>query len=128
MRKELEQKVIARWPQWFNTEGDVSHTAPRGFLHGEGWFDILWRLCGDLESLVEEFEQESGCQFEILQVKEKFGGLRIYVSGANDAMGQRASKPPKWTRPAPARFVGNREHCGKGSWTKTLCDEHTTIN
>jgi hypothetical protein len=38
------------------------------------WFDILWRLCGDLEPLVEEFEQESGYQFEILQVKEKSVG------------------------------------------------------
>jgi hypothetical protein len=58
-----------------NTEGDVSHTAmPRGFLHGDGWFDILWRLCGDLEPLVEEFEQESGRRFEILQVKEKSAG------------------------------------------------------
>ena len=90
MRKELEQEIIARWSQWFNTVGDVSHTAmPRGFPHGDGWFDILWRLCGDLEPLVEQFEQESGCQIEILQVKEKFGGLRVYVSGANDAMRQR---------------------------------------
>ena len=60
-----------------------------GFLRGDGWFDILWRSCGDLEPLVEEFEQESGCQFEILPVKEKFGGLRIYGSGANDAKRQR---------------------------------------
>jgi hypothetical protein len=60
MRKELEQKIIPRWPQWFNNEGDVSHTAmPRGFLHGDGWFDILWRLCGDLEALVEEFSRKA---------------------------------------------------------------------
>jgi hypothetical protein len=38
---------------WFNTGGDIRYTAmPRGFEHGDGWFDILWRLCEDLEPLV----------------------------------------------------------------------------
>jgi hypothetical protein len=32
-----------------------------------------------LEPLVAEFEKAGGGQFEILQVKEKFGGLRIHV-------------------------------------------------
>jgi hypothetical protein len=58
-----------------NTEGDVSHTAmPRGFLHGDGLVRYPLALMGDLEPLVEEFEQESGYQFEILQVKEKSVG------------------------------------------------------
>src|SRR5882762_3795725 len=41
-----------------------------GFLHGDGWFDILWRLCEDVEPLVAEFEEGSGRCFEVLQVKE----------------------------------------------------------
>src|ERR1700722_4469921 len=78
MRKELQQRLVERWPAWFNTGGDIRHTAmARGFEHDDGWFDILWRLCEDLEPLVAEFEQETGSQFEVLQVKEKFGGLRF---------------------------------------------------
>jgi hypothetical protein len=61
----------------------------RGFEHDDGWFDLLWRLCEDLEPLVAEFEQETGSQFEVLQVKEKFGGLRFYVNHANDSIRQR---------------------------------------
>jgi len=58
MQKELEQKLIERWPTWFNTAGDIRHTAmPRGFTNDDGWFDILWRLCGDLEPLVTEMER-----------------------------------------------------------------------
>jgi hypothetical protein len=41
---------------------------PRGFEHDDGWFDILRRLCEDLEPLV------AGHEFKVLQVKEKFGG------------------------------------------------------
>ena len=57
---------------------------PRGFASNDGWFGLVWRLCEDLEPLVAEFEQASGTQFEILQVKEKFGELRIYVNDANE--------------------------------------------
>ena len=45
MRKELEQKLAARWPNWFGLAGNprLSPMA-RGFEHGDGWFNILWRL------------------------------------------------------------------------------------
>jgi hypothetical protein len=90
MRKEFEQRMIERWPQWFDTEGDIRHTLmPWGFTHDDGWFDILWRLCEDLEPLVTEFEETGGPMFEVLQVKEKFGGLRFYVNCRNDAIRQR---------------------------------------
>jgi hypothetical protein len=90
MQKELEQHLVERWPTWFNTGGDIKHTAmPWGFAHDDGWFEILWRLCADLEPLVAQLEQEIGCQFEVLQVKEKFGGLRFYVNHKSDAIRQR---------------------------------------
>jgi hypothetical protein len=78
MDKALEQKLVERWPLWFNTKGDPRQTGMTdGFGHDDGWFDILWRLCEDLEPLVAEFERATGQQFEIVQVKEKFGGLRF---------------------------------------------------
>jgi hypothetical protein len=91
MNKELEQRLVERWTTWFNIGGDIRDTAmPWGFTHGDGWFDILWRLCEDLEPLVAEFERTSGLKFEVLQVKEKFGGLRFYVNcRRNEAIGER---------------------------------------
>ena len=65
MHKDLEQKTVERFPSWFN---------------------ILWRLCVDLEPLVAELENEPGERFEVLQVKEKFGTLRFYVSHHTDAI------------------------------------------
>ena len=81
MKPELEQRLIERWPAWFNVNGDLRHTLmPLGFQHRDGWFLLLWRLCEELEPLVAEAEKESGKPFEVFQVKEKFGGLRFYVS------------------------------------------------
>jgi len=49
---------------YLNTGGDMRHTLmPRGFAHDDSWFEILWRLCGDLEPLLAQFEREAaGCQ------------------------------------------------------------------
>jgi hypothetical protein len=124
MQKALEQKLVERWPLWFNIAGDIRYTAmPRGFEHDDGWFDIVWRLCMGLEPLVADFEQETGNQFEVLQVKEKFGGLRFYVNHANDAIRQRIEA-------AIQESFHTCEVCGQpgklreGDWIKTLCDEH----
>ena len=124
MQKELERRLVEHWPTWFKTGGDIRYTAmPRGFQHGDGWFDILWRLCADLEPLVTEMERAGGRQFEVLQVKEKFGGLRFYVNCRNDAIRQRIEA-------AIQESFHTCEVCGQpgklreDSWIKTLCDEH----
>jgi len=127
MHKELEQKLVERWPSWFNTKGDFRYTGMTlGFTHDDGWFEIIWRLCADLEPLVAEFEQETGSQFEVLQVKEKFGGLRFYVNcRRNDAIRQRILA-------AIEESFHTCEICGQpgllreGGWIKTLCDEHAS--
>jgi hypothetical protein len=102
MNKALEQKLTERWPTWFNTKGDIRHTLmPWGFTHDDGWFDILWRLCEDLEPLVAEFEAAGGPKFEVLQVKEKFGGLRFYVNcRRNEAIRERIGIAAEGLRPA----------------------------
>lgn len=100
---------------------------PRGFTHDDGWFDILWRLCEDLEPLVTEMEQSGGRQFEVLQVKETFGGLRFYVNcRKEEAIRQRIGA-------AAQESLRTCEVCGQPgklreySLIKTLCDEHDTI-
>lgn len=90
MQKELEQHLVERWPMWFNTGGDIRHTLmPRGFTHDDGWFDISLAIMRGLGTIGHEMERAGGRQFEVLQVKEKLGGLRIHVNYANDAIRQR---------------------------------------
>jgi hypothetical protein len=125
MRKELEQKLARRWPNWFGLAGNprLSPMA-RGFEHGDGWYDILWRLCADLEPLVMELEKKTGESFEVVQVKAKLGSLRFYVSHHSDPIDERI---------AEAQLESSRtcEVCGQpgrrhetGGWIRTLCDEH----
>jgi hypothetical protein len=128
MRKALEQKLVERWPTWFNTKGDFRDTAmPRGFCCDNGWFNILGRLFENLEPLVANFERTSGLQFEVLQVKEKFGELRIHVNDKTEEISQAIGQ-------AQLEALLTCEICSKpgqlreGDWIKTLCDEHASAN
>ncbi len=117
---------MLHWPQWFNTKGDVRHTLMSfGFRLDDGWFDILWRLCDDLEPLVAEFEATDECQFEILQVKEKFGGLRIYVNDADDNI-RLFIETAQLASSRTCEVCGQPGTMREGGWIKTLCDQHAT--
>ena len=125
MRKDLEEKLAKRFPTWFNVNADVRHTLmPFGFQCGDGWFNILWRLCVDLEPLVAELEKETGERFEVLQVKEKLGTLRFYVSHHADPIDERIAE-------AQGESSRTCEVCGQpgiqretGGWVRALCETH----
>lgn len=128
MRKELAQKLAGRWPGWFNLEGDVRYTLMSfGFCHGDGWFGILWRLCEDLEPLATEVEKQTGHPFEVLQVKEKLGGLRFYVNHRSNTVCRRIEA-------AALESFASCEVCGQpgkrreGGWIKTLCAKHASAH
>lgn len=127
MKRELEQKLIEGWPKWFNFKGNLQQTLmPLGFEHGDGWFSLLWRLCEDLEPLVVQYEDETGHQFQLVQVKEKFGALRFYVENANDVIRQRIEL-------AELESSNTCEVCGEpgvsrsDGWIKTRCDAHYSL-
>lgn len=78
MDQNLEDKLVKRFPLIFKDyRGDMRQTCMVwGFECGNGWFDLLYDLCLDLEYL------SRGKNIEIIavQVKEKFGGLRFYYT------------------------------------------------
>lgn len=124
MRAELQQKLIDRWPTWFNVGGDTRHTMMHfGFEHGDGWFDLLWRLCESLEPIVAAAETKHCGQFEVLQVKEKFGGLRFHANFSNEAISTLIES-------AEVESFHTCEVCGlpgkqrSGSQVQTVYDQH----
>jgi hypothetical protein len=117
MKAELEKKLVDRWPKWFDVRGSISHTLmPFGFP-GDGWFDLIWKLCEDLEPLV-------GLDFEVIQVKEKFGGLRFYA----DFNGPVSDQARNRISQAENDSYTICEECGAfgrerdGGWIKVRCD------
>jgi hypothetical protein len=55
MSPDLEAKIVARWPDWFDVDGDPRRTGmTEGFRCGDGWFVLIYRLCERLEPLVKD--------------------------------------------------------------------------
>lgn len=83
---------------------------------GEGWWPLIDELIEDLKKL--------GWDGQITQIKEKFGGLRFYISEGSMEIFDRIAK-------AEADSYHICEVCGESgklrgdlSWAKTLCDIH----
>ncbi|RLD64344.1 MAG: hypothetical protein DRJ01_01115 [Bacteroidetes bacterium] len=115
MNKQNTEKLFERF-NFFRPELPITESLMAfGFECGDGWFDIIWDLCEKIEPLVDE-------EFNVFQVKEKFGGLRFYVDGSSDIVYDLITE-------AEDKAEVTCEVCGKpgksrgGGWIRTLCDE-----
>lgn len=86
----------------------------------DGWLPIIDQLCNTLQNMSDS----DGLQIEAVQVKEKFGGLRFYVSQYDPNVEGLISK-------AEAKASKTCDVCGKdgksrniNGWIATRCDEH----
>jgi len=92
----------------------------------DGWLDIIEELSDKLERELEKLEV---CKWgyrtaHAVQVKEKFGGLRFYMSTETEHMSQHI-------REAEDRSYETCEVCGKpgkvkpAKWLVVRCEEHS---
>lgn len=106
MNKENTDKLLHDFPNLYRN-------LDWGFDVGDGWFNIIYNLS-------EKLSKEEGTY--ALQVKEKFGGLRFYISSGSDEDFDTIDK-------AENESYRTCELCGKegrrrrGGWIKVLCDE-----
>jgi hypothetical protein len=125
-----ERSLIQRWPDWFDLKGNPHDTLMCfGFQHGDGWYGLVWQLCEELEPLVHELNmglQSSGERFRVLEVKQKMGALRFYISHHTERID--AAIEATCLRSLQIcevcsrliRTVELRDHSG---WLVTLCDD-----
>ena len=127
MKKELEAKLIERFPQYFvDMYGDPSKTCMAcGCECGDGWFDLIFKLCEDIEKL-------NALNFKAEQIKEKFGGLRFYYCGGVEDTSKKYifTDVRQLVSKAEDDSYETCECCGskenvtsEGNWITTLCDK-----
>lgn len=99
-----------------------------GFAVGAGWWPILESLCANIQHHIDwqnkNHEKHPVVeQVVVMQIKEKFGGLRFYYEGGDDQIYGMVRMAESWA-------AHHCEECGKPGesrntgWIKTLCDEH----
>lgn len=131
MKKENDEYLCKVYPKMMvNRNAPMTETCMCwGFSCGDGWFDILNQLMGNIQSYLDWKNKDGEVvpQVTLDQVKEKFGTLRFYYTGGDDYVRGLVSM-------AESMSGILCETCGKpgtrtsGGWIKTACKEHGGID
>jgi hypothetical protein len=116
-----------------------------GFECGDGWFDILDQLMGNIQHHIDwkERQREVAIRFNskaasgeirevpkeisqvtVDQVKEKFGTLRFYYTGGDDYIDGLVSMAESMSG-VTCETCGNPGKSTGGGWIKTVCEAHS---
>lgn len=119
MKPELEKTLFDTFPtEWFNMDMQSSCMC-WGFSVGDGWCQILFDLFSEIQEI-------SPPGYEIQQVKEKFGGLRVYDFKGN-------SEIDSLIKDAEKKASVTCDECGQpgemtgSSWIAVRCEKHARI-
>lgn len=135
------QTLYDKYPNLFENRLKSPRESPMGFgiECNLGWFDIISSLCW----MIRQHEDNKKWRKEYLekndpeklavepeyfpvkfdQVKEKYGGLRLYFSGGDEYVEGLVSMAEAISYYV-CEICGNRGEANKGGWIRTLCDQH----
>jgi len=124
MTKEIEKEFFDRF-EFIETSGDSRQDAMVwGLECGDGWRDLIWKLCEDIEDELKKISDPQEFAFRVVQIKEKFGGLRYYVNWGTDSIDKLIAEAEK-------KSYTVCEVCGKeaelrkdNGWLSTVCEIH----
>lgn len=124
MKAELDKTLCDKYPRIFADR----HRSPQetamcwGLSCGDGWYWLIDQLCSYLQWGTDKNEET---QVIANQVKEKFGGLRFYVSGANKEQHAVINFAEKLSYSICERCgkMGDDVKTNDKGWIVTVCDD-----
>ena len=118
--EEFEKQMIEAYPKMFAEPYG-------GFAVGPGWWPILESLCSQIQHHIDWKNKQSEvvAQVTVNQIKEKFGGLRFYYSGGDDAIDGMVRMAESWAA-CSCETCGTPGERREGGWIRTLCNAHET--
>jgi hypothetical protein len=141
MDQQLQNQLFEKYPQFFtNKDKGIQFSCMAwGIECNNGWYEILASLCwmirqhednkiwtkkyfeeNDPEKLKQEPEYFP-VKFD--QIKEKYGGLRLYFSGGDEYVEGLVSMAEAISYKT-CEVCGNKGECNKNGWFTTLCPAH----
>jgi len=127
MNKENTKKLFDDFPEfWKGKDNPQASLMCFGFEYSDGWFDLTYKLCKDINNyfLTQDARHEIPDHFCVVQCKEKFGGLRFYITSApievHNMIDDAAQKSYTICEKcgAPGKLRDDLD------WWLTLCDKH----
>jgi hypothetical protein len=136
MDQELQNQLFEKYPDLFsNKDKDImSSCMGWGCECGNGWYDIIssvcWMIKGHEDNIKwqTEHKQKTDPDYQsdyfpvkFDQVKEKYGGLRLYFSGGDEYVEGLVSMGEAMSYKI-CEVCGNKGKPNEGGWISTLCD------
>jgi hypothetical protein len=138
MDQELQDKLFEKYPQIFinRTKSPMESCMSWGCEVGNGWYELLSSLCWRIfqhEKNIEDKKRILADQPERIkeeleyfpvkfdQVKEKYGGLRVYFTGGDNYVEGVIGMAEEYSYKV-CEVCGNSGKPNKGGWITTLCD------
>ena len=125
MRQELDRLLCEKYPKMMvNRNKNMQETCMCwGFECGDGWFNILDQLMGNIQHHIDwkNRKEEVVAQVTLDQVKEKFGTLRFYYSGGDDAIDGMVRMAESMSGVTCEECSAPAQTHGPG-WIRTICE------
>jgi hypothetical protein len=138
MNTELQNKLYEKYPQLFVNKDKTPMQSPMcfGIETGEGWYEIVSSLCWMIKQYEDsivwqtEWNQKTNPEYKsdyfpvkFDQIKEKYGGLRVYFSGGDQYIEGLVSMAEAMSYKI-CDVCGNKGEANKQGWISTRCEAH----
>ncbi len=136
MDQELQNQLFEKYPDLFsNKDKDIMHSCMAwGIECNNGWYDIVSSVCWMIKQHEDnvkwqtEYKQKTQPDYQseyfpvkFDQIKEKYGGLRLYFSGGDEYVEGLMSMAEAMSYKI-CEVCGNKGKPNEGGWISTLCD------
>ena len=129
MNQKLTERLYNKFPLLYQDKDKSPKQSLMcfGFECSDGWFNLIYELSSKLEPMIQKFIDTNpdvdGYVPRAIQVKEKYGTLRFYITTGTDEMFDIIEE-------AETKSADICENCGKpgkmrsdGYWLSTQCDK-----
>jgi len=138
MNQELQNKLFEKYPELFvNKNKSIMESCMAwGIDCNDGWYEILsslfWMIKQHEDNIIwqTKWTQKTDPEYKsdyypvkFDQIKEKYGGLRVYFSGGDEYIEGLVSMAEAMSYKI-CEVCGNKGEANKGGWITTLCEAH----
>ena len=138
MDAELQNQLYEKYPDLFSNRNKsrMESCMCWGCEVGNGWYELLSSVCWrifqheknieDTKRILADQPEKIRAELEYFpvkfdQIKEKYGGLRIYFTGGDDYVDGIVSMAEEYSYNV-CEVCGNSGKPNKGGWITTLCE------
>lgn len=135
MNESLSKELYDKYPSLFSLkDNNREPIGAYGIECDDGWYDILSSICFMVEQHERNIEGNNKYRisqnqnpidygpFQFTQIKEKFGGLRVYSNGGDEYTRGLIGMAECWSYKT-CEICGNKGQTTKHGWLKTICEK-----